>query len=152
MERSLLQSCSGRSVRWTPILQRQTSSKKEILETIFENYLCPSVSPDCSRIALLEDKKFILLKVDENGHDVDAVSEVLLEDDDTLRATRRFAWSQDSKMFIFTSTDTYGAVRLIAFNRNGRCILTPAPLENFMPFSAITIADIVFQNFGHNWN
>ena len=71
--------------------------KKEILETIFENYLCPSVSPDCSRISLLEDKKFILLKVDENGHDVDAVSEVLLEDDDTLRATRRFAWSQDSK-------------------------------------------------------
>jgi hypothetical protein len=148
MKKTLLQTTSSTSIEWTPLLS--SNSKKEILDTIFENYLCAAVSPDCNLIAILEDKKFILVSVDDSNHRLNVVNEVLLEDDNMLRSTRRFSWSQDSKLFVFTSSDIQGSVRLIGFNRKGRCVLAPTILESFTPFSAITIADIILHNFGYN--
>ena len=150
MKKTLIQTMPMGSMEWTPLIASKSKSKKDMLNTIFDNYLSISVSPDCTLIAILEDKKFILINVDNNIHDLNTINEVLLEDDTMSRSTRRFSWSHDSKLFVFTSSDAYGNVRLIGFNRKGHCILTPTVLESFIPYSAITIADIIFHNYGRN--
>ena len=130
MKKTLLQTTSSTSIEWTPLLS--SNSKKEILDTIFENYLCAAVSPDCNLIAILEDKKFILVSVDDSNHRLNVVNEVLLEDDNMLRSTRRFSWSQDSKLFVFNASKIHFFGEITPQAKYGDILLVPSKIGSFL--------------------
>ena len=87
-----------------PIIKKGITSKATLSEELKDKRVIivgPSSYLENMKSGKFIDSFDIVVRIN-NIHDLNTINEVLLEDDTMSRSTRRFSWSHDSKLFVFT--------------------------------------------------
>ena len=108
-----------------------------------------SISPDQEAMAIIEHKRLRILKLTSGGMrgvPVGKTSDAFIEDDRTFPVgLRASCWSDDSRIFLFCTTDQFDRVRLVGFDQTCSCILEPKVLPCFRLEDDGGVVGIAFQ-------